>query len=149
MVFQDLALWPHMRVAENIEFGLRARGIPREQRARRVREMVDLVRLGDYLNVRPAELSGGAAAARRSCESSRHSFLLLMTNSTCSSDKKFYGCMATWDLRWSMSHIAVMKRSISALGTSPSGRVESTEHSIPAVPHSVHSTRGRCSINGP
>jgi iron(III) transport system ATP-binding protein len=59
MVFQDLALWPHMTVAENLEFGLRAKGIPREQRAQRVSEMVDLVRLGDYLNARPAELSGG------------------------------------------------------------------------------------------
>jgi ABC-type Fe3+/spermidine/putrescine transport system ATPase subunit len=59
MVFQDLALWPHMTVAENIEFGLRARRLPHAQRAQRVREMVDLVRLGDYLNARPAELSGG------------------------------------------------------------------------------------------
>jgi iron(III) transport system ATP-binding protein len=59
MVFQDLALWPHMTVAENIEFGIRAKRVPPEQRAQRVRDMVDLVRLGDYLNARPAELSGG------------------------------------------------------------------------------------------
>jgi ABC-type sugar transport system ATPase subunit len=59
MVFQDLALWPHMTVAENIEFGLKARRFPREQHKRRVSEMVDLVQLGDYLNTRPAELSGG------------------------------------------------------------------------------------------
>jgi ABC-type phosphate transport system ATPase subunit len=59
MVFQDLALWPHMTVAENLEFGLRAKRIPNEQRAQRVSEMVALVRLGDYLNARPAELSGG------------------------------------------------------------------------------------------
>jgi iron(III) transport system ATP-binding protein len=59
MVFQDLALWPHMTVGENIEFGLKARHIPYEQRAQRVREMIDLVRLGDYLKARPGELSGG------------------------------------------------------------------------------------------
>lgn len=59
MVFQDLALWPHMTVGENIEFGLRAKGMPFEQRGHRVREMVELVRLGEYLNARPAELSGG------------------------------------------------------------------------------------------
>jgi ABC-type sugar transport system ATPase subunit len=59
MVFQDLALWPHMTVGENIEFGLKAKHIPCEQRARRVREIVALVRLGDYLNTRPAALSGG------------------------------------------------------------------------------------------
>jgi ABC-type sugar transport system ATPase subunit len=59
MVFQDLALWPHMTVGENIEFGLRARQIPIKERKQRVREMVDLVGLGDYLNVKPDELSGG------------------------------------------------------------------------------------------
>jgi ABC-type sugar transport system ATPase subunit len=59
MVFQDLALWPHMTVGENIEFGLRAKGMPSGQRDHRVREMVELVRLGEYLNARPAELSGG------------------------------------------------------------------------------------------
>ena len=59
MVFQDLALWPHMTVAENIEFGLTAKRTPRDERRQRVMEMVDLVRLGDYLNVRPGMLSGG------------------------------------------------------------------------------------------
>jgi ABC-type sugar transport system ATPase subunit len=59
MVFQDLALWPHMTVAQNLEFGLRARGVPAAERAERVQAMVGLVRLGDYLHARPAELSGG------------------------------------------------------------------------------------------
>ncbi len=59
MVFQDLALWPHMTVAENIEFGLRARRTPDNERKQRVRDMVELVRLGDYLNAKPGELSGG------------------------------------------------------------------------------------------
>jgi ABC-type sugar transport system ATPase subunit len=59
MVFQDLALWPHMTVAENIEFGLRARRTPDRERKQRVRAMVDLVGLGDYLNAKPSELSGG------------------------------------------------------------------------------------------
>jgi ABC-type sugar transport system ATPase subunit len=59
MVFQDLALWPHMTVHENIEFGLEAKRIPKNKRNQRVREMVDLVGLGHYLNARPGELSGG------------------------------------------------------------------------------------------
>lgn len=59
MVFQDLALWPHMSVAETIEFGLRAKGVPKPERDRRVREMSSLVGLGDFLNARPGELSGG------------------------------------------------------------------------------------------
>jgi ABC-type ATPase involved in cell division/ABC-type spermidine/putrescine transport system permease subunit II len=59
MVFQDLALWPHMTVRENIEFGLRAKRIPEKQRRQRVKEMVDLVGLDDYLSAKPGELSGG------------------------------------------------------------------------------------------
>jgi ABC-type sugar transport system ATPase subunit len=59
MVFQDLALWPHMTVAENIEFGLRAKRTSKIKRGQRVKEMVHLVGLGDYLNAKPGELSGG------------------------------------------------------------------------------------------
>ena len=65
MVFQDLALWPHMTVAENIEFGLTAKRMPKDERHRRVKEMVDLVRLGDYLNVNPGMLSGDNSSASR------------------------------------------------------------------------------------
>lgn len=59
MVFQDLALWPHMTVAQNIDFGLRAQRIPSEERKRRVVEIASVVGLGDYLIARPGELSGG------------------------------------------------------------------------------------------
>jgi len=59
MVFQDLALWPHMSVAENIAFGLRAQRIRAEERKRRVGDIANLVGLGHYLNVRPGDLSGG------------------------------------------------------------------------------------------
>lgn len=59
MVFQELALWPHMTVAENIEFGLRAKRAPIKERQQRVRDMAALMGLSDSLNVRPGELSGG------------------------------------------------------------------------------------------
>lgn len=59
MVFQDLALWPHMTVAQNLEFGLRAKGAPSEERQQRVKEMAALVGLGDSLDAKPGELSGG------------------------------------------------------------------------------------------
>src|SRR6516165_9090678 len=59
MVFQDLALWPHMSVADNVAFGLRARRVPAAERRRRIGDVANLVGLGDYLNVRPGELSGG------------------------------------------------------------------------------------------
>jgi ABC-type sugar transport system ATPase subunit len=48
-----------MTVAENIEFGLRARRTPDRERKERVRAMGELVGLGDYLNAKPSELSGG------------------------------------------------------------------------------------------
>ncbi|NOZ95682.1 MAG: ABC transporter ATP-binding protein [Acidobacteria bacterium] len=59
MVFQDLALWPHLSVAGNLELGLRARGTPRTDRRRRVRAMLELVELGELAGARPGELSGG------------------------------------------------------------------------------------------
>ncbi len=59
MVFQDLALWPHMTARENVAFPLRARGVPRRERDRRVAELLELVGLPDAGDRRPAELSGG------------------------------------------------------------------------------------------
>lgn len=59
MVFQDLALWPHLSVKGNLEFGLRAKGIAAPQRRERIHEILRLVEMQDYLNAKPAELSGG------------------------------------------------------------------------------------------
>ena len=57
LVFQDYALFPHLRVQDNIGFGLRPLG-PAE-RASRVREMIDLVGLAAHAGSYPHELSGG------------------------------------------------------------------------------------------
>jgi len=60
MVFQDLALFPHMSVFENIAFGLRVRGVRGLELERRVREVLDLVGLDrSFYNRRVTELSGG------------------------------------------------------------------------------------------
>ena len=59
MVFQNYALFPHMRVTENIAFGLRRQGKPRAEVKERVAEMLALVRLEGFGARRPAELSGG------------------------------------------------------------------------------------------
>ncbi|HEU5309884.1 MAG TPA: ABC transporter ATP-binding protein, partial [Candidatus Eisenbacteria bacterium] len=59
MVFQGLALYPHMTVAENMSFGLQARRTPREEVDRRVREAAETLGLTRYLGKRPRELSGG------------------------------------------------------------------------------------------
>jgi len=58
-VFQDYALFPHMSVRQNVEYGLRVKGVGRAERARRAVEMLDVVRLGGYGDRRPAQLSGG------------------------------------------------------------------------------------------
>jgi putative spermidine/putrescine transport system ATP-binding protein len=58
-VFQDYALFPHLSAGENIAYGLMIRGVPRDERERRVAEMLDLVRLPGVADRRPAELSGG------------------------------------------------------------------------------------------
>jgi ABC-type Fe3+/spermidine/putrescine transport system ATPase subunit len=67
-VFQDLALWPHMRVRQHLEFVLQSAGLTRQERADRAREMLDLVRIGDKADRYPHQLSGGeqqrAALAR-------------------------------------------------------------------------------------
>jgi spermidine/putrescine transport system ATP-binding protein len=59
MVFQDYALFPHMTVAENAEFGLRLKKVAREEARRRVAEMLEVVRLEGLGDRRPGELSGG------------------------------------------------------------------------------------------
>jgi len=59
MVFQDLALWPHLTVAGNLAFGLKARGVAKNERQKRIREMLQLVGLSGFENRKPSELSGG------------------------------------------------------------------------------------------
>ena len=59
MVFQRYTLFPHLKVAENIAFPLRVRGWGAKEIARRVEEMLALVRLENYGGRMPAQLSGG------------------------------------------------------------------------------------------
>lgn len=59
VVFQDYALFPHMTVRKNIEFGLRIRRTSSGERKRRVDEMIDLVGLGKLADSKPSILSGG------------------------------------------------------------------------------------------
>ena len=58
-VFQDYALFPHMSVADNVEYGLRVAKVGSEERRRRRAEALEMVRLGDYDLRKPSELSGG------------------------------------------------------------------------------------------
>ncbi|MGH7671062.1 MAG: ABC transporter ATP-binding protein [Gemmatimonadaceae bacterium] len=58
-VFQQYALFPHMSVYDNVAFGPRSRRLDAAEVDRRVREMLDVVRLGDLGHRRPTQLSGG------------------------------------------------------------------------------------------
>ncbi|MCA3129491.1 MAG: ABC transporter ATP-binding protein [Rhodocyclaceae bacterium] len=58
-VFQDYALFPHMSVGENVEYGLMIRKVPRAERRKRAEEMLGLVKLDGLYARRPGQLSGG------------------------------------------------------------------------------------------
>ncbi|MCS6861599.1 MAG: ABC transporter ATP-binding protein, partial [Abditibacteriales bacterium] len=59
MVFQTYALYPHMRVYDNIAFGLRMRGVPKAEIERRVRRAAEGLEIAHLLARKPRELSGG------------------------------------------------------------------------------------------
>jgi putative spermidine/putrescine transport system ATP-binding protein len=58
-VFQDYALFPHMTVQENVEYGLRIKRVGKQERRARAQEALDMVRLPDLGARKPAQLSGG------------------------------------------------------------------------------------------
>ncbi len=58
-VFQQYSLFPHMSVAENVAFGPRSKKVAKSDYEPRVREMLDVVRLNEFAQRRPAQLSGG------------------------------------------------------------------------------------------
>lgn len=59
MVFQDLALWPHMTVYGNIEFGLKAIGLAKTERRKKTESVLDTVNMQRYAREYPSRLSGG------------------------------------------------------------------------------------------
>ncbi|MGB6425584.1 MAG: ABC transporter ATP-binding protein [Solirubrobacterales bacterium] len=60
-VFQDYALFPHMSVAQNVEYAMRVAKLPKAERASRRGEALEMVRLSGYDDRKPSELSGGQA----------------------------------------------------------------------------------------
>ena len=59
MVFQSYALWPHMTVKENIEFGLNMRRLTKEEKVKRVTNVLELLQLKGLEDRNPLQLSGG------------------------------------------------------------------------------------------
>jgi multiple sugar transport system ATP-binding protein len=79
MVFQSYALYPTMTVAENLSFGLRVRGVSRDQIASRVQRAAELLHLEAVLKRKPSQLSGGQrqrVAIGRALVRDAHVFLL-------------------------------------------------------------------------
>ena len=58
-VFQDYALFPHMTVAENVQYGLRVKKVAKSERVERARAALASVRLANYEDRKPSQLSGG------------------------------------------------------------------------------------------
>jgi multiple sugar transport system ATP-binding protein len=59
MVFQSYALYPHMKVFDNMAFGLKMRKVPREERQERVKKAASILGIENLLNRKPKQLSGG------------------------------------------------------------------------------------------
>ena len=59
MVFQNYALYPHMRVYDNMAYGLRNRKMPKDEIDKRVREAARILEIGALLDRKPRQLSGG------------------------------------------------------------------------------------------
>ena len=58
-LFQNYSLFPLMTVHDNVEFGLKMKKVPKEEREKRIKEALELVQLTGYENRKPSELSGG------------------------------------------------------------------------------------------
>lgn len=79
MVFQNYALYPHMSVYKNIEYGLKIKKVPKQERKEIISNVLKMVELTDHADKRPAQLSGGQrqrVALARAIVKRPHAFLM-------------------------------------------------------------------------
>ncbi len=89
MVFQSYALYPQLDVAANMGFALKQQGVPKEERAERVREAAKLLDLEPYLDRKPRNLSGGQRQRVAMCRAIvRHAQVYLMDEPLSNLDAK-------------------------------------------------------------
>ncbi|MBQ8996492.1 ATP-binding cassette domain-containing protein [Candidatus Saccharibacteria bacterium] len=106
-IFQDFALFPHLTVWDNVNFGLKMIGIPKPEAARRIRSALRLVKLTGFEDRYPAQLSGGqkqrVAIARGIV---MHHKILLLDESLASLDLKLKREMQT-ELKHLQQHLGM------------------------------------------
>ena len=106
-IFQNFALFPHLSVWENVNFGLKMAGVPKPEAARRIRSALRLVKLTGFEDRLPAQLSGGqqqrVAIARGVVMKHK---LLLLDESLASLDLKLKREMQT-ELRHLQQHLGM------------------------------------------
>lgn len=105
MVFQNYALYPHMTVFNNLAYGLKNRGFSKTEIDRRVRQAAEMLEIGQFLDRKPRQLSGGNASVspwaahwcanrRRSCSTNR--CRTWMRNCVCKCGWKSGNCKNVW-----------------------------------------------------
>jgi multiple sugar transport system ATP-binding protein len=75
MVFQNYALYPHMTVYDNMAFGLKLRKLPKDEIRRRVADAAEILEITEFLDRKPAALSGGSGSGWRWAEPSSENHL--------------------------------------------------------------------------
>ena len=139
-VFQDLALWPHLTIAESIAFVLNASDIPKQTRKDRIREVLQMARIERFADRYPHQLSGGeqqrAAIARAIAAEPR---LLLMDEPMSSLDTDL-----KQELRDELANLQSQLGLTTIYVTHDRTEIVSVAHRVALMRHGKLEELGRC-----